>query len=212
MEGVVLDVDLKTDVGILRASDGKRYSFKMAECVNGAPLPGNTVDFEEKEGMACDLFITKTPLRVWADWLFWFFFSFRGRISRDQFFMFAAGAFLLVPLFTVTVIWASFQPALILSGLIFVVYIKSCVIVKRFHDTDASGWLYGTLLFLSVFLILVMSGVLRLPFFTETVAYALIVLFAVLCLFALYLCFSKGNMGDNRYGKKPYTCWTRRFK
>ena len=46
MQGIVLNIDLKSDTGLVRAADGKRYGFKLSDCETGSPLNGNTVDFE----------------------------------------------------------------------------------------------------------------------------------------------------------------------
>lgn len=212
MDGTVLEFDLKNDAGLIRGTDGKRYAFKTAECRSGIPLPGNKVDFELKDGEAAELYVTETPACVRADRLFWFLFSFRGRISRDQFFIFLTGCLAVTSVFALLMTWTPYGNFLIPAGLALMLYIKSCVIVKRFHDSGAGGgWLLFTLL-LGLFLMLVHARVIMLPFFGGYAAPVLLSFFGVLALFCLYLCFAKGNVGENRYGAKPYTCRTLRMK
>ncbi len=212
MDGTVLEFDLKNDAGLIRGTDGRRYVFKTAECRSGIPLPGNKVDFEPKDGEAAELYVTETPMRVRADQLFWFLFSFRGRISRDQFFIFLAGCLAVTSLFALVMTWISYGAFLATAGFLLMLYVKSCVIVKRFHDSGAGGgWLLFTLI-LGLFLALVYTRVIGLPFFGGYAIPALLSLFGVLALFCLYLCFAKGNVGENRYGAKPYTCRTLRMK
>lgn len=212
MDGTVLELDLKNDAGLIRGTDGRRYAFKTTECRNGIPLPGNKVDFEPNDGEAAELYVTGTPMSVRADWLFWFLFSFRGRISRDQFFMFLTGGLAVTSLFALAATWSSYGGYLFPAGFILMLYIKSCVVVKRFHDSGAGGgWLLFTLI-LGLFLALVHARVIILPFFGGYAVPALLSFFGVLVLFCLYLCFTRGNVGENRYGAKPYTCRTLRTK
>ena len=88
MQGIILEVDAKSDAGVIRADDHTRYEFNLQSCRNGMPSEGATVDFEVREGKAEAIYILKTSWKAKLDWLFWFLFSFRGRISRDQFVIF----------------------------------------------------------------------------------------------------------------------------
>ena len=194
MKGVVLDFDVKSNEGILRADDGRRYAFNADACKNDIPLAGCAVDFEESFGAVSDVFVTSVPKSVLADKLFWFLFSFRGRISRDAFLAFLAGAFCIFPLLTV---FAAFSPVVLFRQIFLIflaVYIGSCVAVKRFHDTGTSGWWIGAVLFVSICVLAVLT------------------LYGLLVLFCLYSCFAKGDIGENAYGKEPASCRTIRLK
>lgn len=215
MQGIVLEIDLKSNKGLVRADDGKRYEFKTDSCRSGVPLAGSTADFEIKENAAVDIYTVKTPLKAKLDWLFWFLFSFRGRISRDQFISFLALSVLLLPFPAAFSVLASLSD---ISGSFFglmsmlVFYVFLTIVIKRFHDVGASSfWVVFTLV-QTVFLTLIMSGVLNLPFIGTTFVYVLITLLALSVIFCLYLCFARGNIGENRYGAEPYVCRTVRLK
>ncbi len=208
MKGVVLDFDVKSNEGILRADDGRRYAFNADACKNDVPLAGCAVDFEESFGAVSDVFVTSVPKSVLADRLFWFLFSFRGRISRDAFLAFLAGAICIFPLLTV---FAAFSPV-VLFLIFLAVYIGSCVAVKRFHDTGTSGWWIGAVLFVSICVLAVLTEVLSLPFRSPILIYAVLTLYGLLVLFCLYSCFAKGDIGENAYGKEPASCRTIRLK
>lgn len=212
MKGVVLDFDVKSNEGILRADDGRRYSFNADACKNDIPLAGCAVDFEESFGAVSDVFVTSVPKSVLADRLFWFLFSFRGRISRDAFLAFLAGAFCIFPLLTV---FAAFSPVVLFRQIFLIflpVYIGSCVAVKRFHDTGTSGWWIGAALVIGSYFFTVYAGVLSAPFRSLTLIYAVLTLYGLLVLFCLYSCFAKGDIGENAYGKEPASCRTIRLK
>lgn len=215
MQGIVLEIDLKSNKGLVRADDGKRYEFKTDSCRNGVPLAGSTADFEIKDNVAVDVYTLKTSLKAKLDWLFWFLFSFRGRISRDQFISFLALSVVFLPFPAAFSILASLSD---ISGSFFgfmsllFMYVFLTAAVKRFHDGGASAfWMIFTLA-QTVFLTLIMSGVLNLPFIGPAFVYVLIALLALSVFFCLYLCFVRGNIGDNKYGAEPYVCRTVRLK
>lgn len=212
MKGLVLDFDVKSNEGVLRGEDGRRYVFKADACKKDIPLAGCEVDFEESFGAVSEIYVTSVPKTVWLDRLFWFLFSFRGRISRDSFLVFLAGAFCVFPILT---LFAAYSP--VVSGaanlaLFLSVYVGSCVIVKRFHDTGTGGWWLGAALVVGVYFSSVYAGVLASPFRNLTVIYALLTLYGLLVLFCLYCCFAKGDIGENSYGKEPPSCKTIRLK
>ena len=97
MQGIVLEIDLKSDTGMIRGDDGVRYEFQIQSCKNGVPLEGARVDFEIEEKTARDLYVLSTSVKAKLDWLFWFLFSFRGRISKDQLIVFLASSLLIIP-------------------------------------------------------------------------------------------------------------------
>ena len=211
MQGIVLEIDLKSDTGLIRGDDGKRYEFKMQSCRNGLALEGCRVDFEIAEKSASEIYILSLSLKAKLDWLFWFLFSFRGRISRDQFMVFLTGAVLLLPLPVVCAAWSGIG-AFFTVGWMIAFYVFFAVIVKRFHDSSSSAfWLVFTLL-LSAFVTLIVTRVLNLAFIGTTAMYALIAFLALAVIFCLYLCFAKGSIGKNRYGEEPYFSRTVRLK
>ena len=106
MQGIVLAIDLKADSGVIRGDDQKRYEFNLADCRDGNPLDGTTVDFEVENGKAISVYVLKSPLKARFDWLFWFLFSFRGRISRDHFLAFLAVSSLILPVPAVCASWS----------------------------------------------------------------------------------------------------------
>jgi hypothetical protein len=58
MIGTILDVDPKTNAGILRAEDGQRYRFAGTEWKSGRrPANGDKVDFEVVGGAATGLYV-----------------------------------------------------------------------------------------------------------------------------------------------------------
>lgn len=215
MQGIVLDIDLKSNKGLVRADDGRRYEFKTDACRNGVPLTGSVADFEIKDNAAVDIYTVKTSLKAKLDWLFWFLFSFRGRISRDQFVSFLALSIILLPFPAAFSLLASLSD---ISGSFFgfmsllLIYVCLTVVIKRFHDVGASAfWVIFTMV-QCVFLTLIMSGVLNLPLIGAVFVYVLIALLALSVIFCLYLCFARGNIGENRYGAEPYVCRTVRLK
>ena len=211
MQGIVLEMNLKTDSGIIRGDDQIRYEFDFQSCQNGSPLEGSVVDFEIREGKAAAVYVIKTPLKAKMDWLFWFLFSFRGRISRDQLIVFLMAVLLVLPLPVVCAVWSG-VPAFWNTGIVVFTYMALTVLVKRFHDSGTSaGWLVFMAAF-SVFVMLVVSRVLNLAFIGTTALYVLVALQALAVIFGLYLCFVKGTIGANRYGKEPYSCRTSRLK
>ena len=211
MQGIVLEIDLKSDSGVIRGDDAVRYEFKTQSCRGGMPLEGTRVDFEIKDNAAAEIYILSTPLRAKLDWLFWFLFSFRGRISRDQLIMFLTGVLLVLPLPAVCAALAGTTTFFTVGGLM-TLYVFAAVIVKRFHDSGSSAfWLIFTLLLL-IFITLLQARVLNLAFIGTTAIYILMAFLALAVIFCLYLCFAKGSIGKNRYGEEPYFCRTVRLK
>lgn len=211
MQGVILEIDLKSDSGLIRGEDQIRYKFNLPTCRSGLPLEGATVDFEIRDGKAAEVYVLKTPLKVKLDWLYWFLFSFRGRISRDQLVVFLISFLLFLPLPAVCAALSGVSSFFELGGTV-LFYIVLAVLTKRFHDSGTSaGWLIFTLAF-AVFVSLVVLRVLNLAFIGTTATYILIALLALAVIFCLYLCFVKGSIGENRYGKEPYSCKTVRLK
>ena len=64
MQGIVLEIDLKSDSGVIRGDDAVRYEFKTQSCRGGMPLEGTRVDFEIKDNAAAEIYILSTPLRA----------------------------------------------------------------------------------------------------------------------------------------------------
>ncbi|MBR1778632.1 MAG: DUF805 domain-containing protein [Alphaproteobacteria bacterium] len=211
MQGIVLEIDVKSDSGIIRGNDQIKYEFHLSACRNALPSEGALVDFEVQEEKAAEIYILKTSLKAKLDWLFWFLFSFRGRISRDQLMIFLAAAILVLPVPVVCAVWSGLT-AFLTVGWIAAFYICAAVLAKRFHDSGTSaGWLLVTVAF-SVFVMLVVSRVLNLAFIGTAATYVLVVLLGLAVVFCLYLCFVKGSIGSNRYGSEPYSCRTARLK
>lgn len=211
MQGIVLAIDLKADSGVIRGEDQARYEFSLADCLDGNPLDGSTVDFEIQDGKAVSIYVLKTSLKAKIDGLFWFLFSFRGRISRDQFLMFLAASLFVLPLPAVCAVWSGFSVFWNAGALMFS-YAFLTVLVKRFHDSGTSAaWLFFTLFFV-LFVLSVALRVLNLAFIGTSAMYVLLSLAALAIVFCLYLCFAKGSIGTNRYGKEPCSCKTIRLK
>lgn len=211
MQGIILNIDLKNDSGIIRGEDKNRYEFALQACMNGSPLEGDSVDFEVLEGKAVSIYILKTPIKAKLDWLFWFLFSFRGRISRDQLIVFLAASLLIFPIPAVCAVWSGFSAFWEVGGAVFS-YIFLTVLVKRFHDSGTSAaWLVFTMIF-SLFVSMLAVRALNLAFIGTTALNILIILSGLAFLFCLYLCFAKGSIGKNRYGDEPYSCKTVRLK
>lgn len=211
MQGIVLEIDLKSDSGIVRGDDAVRYEFKTQSCRGGMPLEGTRVDFEIKENAATEIYTLSMPAKAKLDWLFWFLFSFRGRVSRDQLIIFLTGALLLSPFPVACAAWSG-VPAFFTAGGLAALYILAAVVVKRFHDSGASAfWLFFTAM-LSVFVALIAARVLNLAFIGTAAVYILAGFLALAVVFCLYLCFAKGSIGKNKYGEEPYFCRTVRLK
>ncbi len=211
MQGIVLDIDLKTDSGVIRGDDQIRYEFNLADCHDGNPLDGSTVDFEIENGKAISVYVLKAPLKARFDWLFWFLFSFRGRISRDHLLVFLLGSLLFLPFPAVCAAWSGMS-VFGDVGFVMFLYILFAVLIKRFHDSGTSaGWLFFMLAFMA-FVLLVAYRVLNWAFIGTTAMYVLVSLAALTFVFCLYLCFAKGAIGENRYGKEPRSCKTARLK
>ena len=130
MRGTVLFVDLKSDSGVAAGDDGKRYGFSLQSCPAGAPPVGARVDFEIRENAAADVYVLHTPFAAKLDWLFWFLFSWRGRVSRDQMIAFFACAVLFLPIFAVCATWSGI-PSFSTAGGVLATYVFLSVAVKR---------------------------------------------------------------------------------
>lgn len=212
MQGIVLTVDLKSDTGVIRADDGKRYEFNMADCETGCPLNGDKVDFETDGDKAVKMHVVKVSVKSIFDGLFWFMFSLRGRISRDAFVAFFAVALLAFPFPAAAVAWAGLPliyPVLVGCG---VAYVLFAVLVKRFHDSGSSAFWLITTVVVGVVAALAMFKVVAFPFLSGEVVSMLCAVFGLFVLFCLYLSFAKGTLGENRYGKQPASCKTIRLK
>lgn len=208
MKGVVLDYDARSDKGLVRAENGMRYPFCAADCRNGVPLAGCSVDFEENENAAAGLFITHTPVSVRLDRLFWFLFSFKGRVSRDAFLVFLPFWFCAL---SVTEKMAETDFPVCVSGvaLLFICFFSGlCVTVKRFHDTGKSGRLIGALIVAGGYFLAVYFGILPEPFRRPAAVYAVLTLYGAGAAFCLYACFAKGDGNKNAYGEEPAGCRT----
>ena len=212
MKGVVLNIDLKTDSGLIRSDDCFKYEFDLSSCQNGLPLEGSAVDFEIRDGKADQIYVLTTTLKAKLDWLFWFLFSFRGRISRDQFLIFWTLSLLFWPVPALFAALSGYALEFLGAGLCVFLYIVATITVKRFHDSGtSSAWLIFTVLF-TLFVGLLVLRILNLAFVGPTVLYALVGLSLLLMVFCVYLCFAKGSIGENRYGKEPYLSKTVRLK
>lgn len=212
MQGIVLAVDLNSDTGVIRADDGNRYEFNMADCETGCPLNGNRVDFETDGGKAVKMHVVKTSVKSFFDGLFWFMFSLRGRISRDAFIAFFAVALMLFPFPAAAMAWAGLPliyPVLVGTG---VAYVLFAVLVKRFHDSGSSAFWLVAMLVIGAVAASAMFKVVAFPFLSEAVVSMLCAVFGLFGLFCLYLSFAKGTLVGNRYGKEPASCKTIRLK
>ncbi len=211
MRGTVLFVDLKSDSGVAAGDDGKRYGFSLQSCPAGAPPVGARVDFEIRENAAADVYVLHTPFAAKLDWLFWFLFSWRGRVSRDQMIAFFACAVLFLPVFAVCATWSGI-PSFSTAGGVLATYVFLSVAVKRFHDSGASAFWLALTAFLSVLTVLIVARVLNLPFIGTAAVYGLLAFTGLAAVFCVYLCFAKGAVGENAYGAQPYSCRTVRLK
>ncbi len=212
MQGIVLELDLKTDTGLIRAEDGNRYEFKVQTSRGEPPLVGCHVDFELKDNTAHAIYTIKRPLKAKLDWLFWLLFYSRGRISRETYVWFLTSSVFILPLLSHLTKNAplSFGFFVVMSLLTLHIFIS--VTTKRFHDSNASCfWLILTIV-LGIILALVMSQVISVTSFGLTGFYLLIGLFSLCVLFCSYFCFAKGSLGKNRYGEEPQTCQTFKLK
>ncbi|MCQ2914643.1 MAG: DUF805 domain-containing protein [Alphaproteobacteria bacterium] len=210
MQGSILSVDWTADNGIIRGEDGVKYSFDFSDFFQGSAFVGNVVDFEVKNGKASEIYVVKTSLSAKIDYLFWFLFSVRGRISRDHFLIWLLAACFLMPIpvaLGVLKITGLGAVATLLAS-----YVSYAVILKRLHDSNASAvWIIITLL-LALSAILIQLGLINLPLLNgigETVYIIVACLFAFFC---VCLCLSKGSFGVNKYGKKTIGCKTIRLK
>ncbi len=213
MQGIVLNIDLKSDTGLVRAADGKRYGFKLSDCETGSPLNGNTVDFEiDDDNRAVKMHVVGTSVKSALDGLYWLMFSTRGRISREQFIAFFAVALLLLPFPAIAMAWAGLPLLYFVLMWAGSAYVCFAVTVKRFHDSGSSAfWLVSTALIGAV-AASAMFKVVAFPFLSDAVISLLCTVFGLFVLFCLYLSFAKGTMGENRYGKEPASCKTIRLK
>lgn len=209
MQGTVLNVDLKSDSGLVRGDDGARYAFALSVCRAGVPLEGARVDFESENGACVDVYTLSTPVKAKLDWLFWFLFSARGRISRDQLIVFLAAAALFLPLPALCAMLAG-SATLSVTGGVLSFYVFCAVLTKRFHDSGSSAFWLAFTLCLSLILALIYSGVLKgVP---AAGVWAVVALLCLSALFCLYLCLAKGSFGANGYGAEPYASRTVRLK
>ena len=148
MKGNVIGFDPDTNTGAISGHDGNRYDFATVDWRGqGRPRHGDIVDFQAIGQRATDIYLLEpeyVPPSVGQ-----FYFSFRGRISRSQYWL-----RFVVPYIVVAIV---LQTAIALTGpgsganvaltVIYGLFVLICiwphlaVLVKRIHDRNKSGWL-----------------------------------------------------------------------
>lgn len=214
MQGIVLKLDLKSDSGVIRADDGNRYAFDINNVDYGSPLEGCVVDFDtDEEGKPVSLCVVKTSCKARADWLFWFLCAWRGRISRVGAMTFFAALLVGLPVLLSPAVYAGMPDGWLFGTGLAAAYVTFSVLVKRFHDSGCSaGWLFSTL-FLDVLVLAAGSRIVSVPFLSSNAVLSVMFIFAgLMTLYCLYLCFARGTLGENKYGKQPEPCKTIRLK
>ena len=148
MKGNVIGFDPDTNTGAISGHDGNRYDFATVDWRGqGRPRHGDIVDFQAIGQRATDIYLLE-PEYV-APSVGQFYFSFRGRISRSQYWLRFVVPYLVVAVVLQTAI-ALTEPgsgANVALTVIYGLFVLICiwphlaVLVKRIHDRNKSGWL-----------------------------------------------------------------------
>jgi uncharacterized membrane protein YhaH (DUF805 family) len=208
LRGTVIAFDPVTDSGAISSADGNRYDFVIADWygLRGPPRPGDVVEFQPQGQRAIG--IEPEYVKTSFDR---FYFSYRGRISRSEFWFKWMLPFIGIGLIVIMIVllaalqtsYKSHNPlAEIYDGffsylIIFTgatIWTESVVLAKRIHDRNKPGWL--------VFLCLVPRFV---PFIFPKLFPVVFgtVGFVVSIWFLIEFGCLQGTIGPNRYGPDP---------
>ena len=211
MRGNVVGFDLDTNTGAISGHDGNRYDFATADWHGyRQPRRGDVVDFEPRGQRAGQVYLIEPEYAApsFVD----FYFSYRGRISRQQFWLrwiLPLMAFSIIFAFA-SVIWISSNmdtsskefpgkfegvfPLFMVAFFVITVWTDCVVLVKRIHDRDKPGWL--------VFLCL---GPRVVPLLSTGILSAIFsfVGLIVFIWFAIEFGCLRGTEGANQYGADP---------
>ena len=139
------------------------------------------------------------------------FLSYKGRLSRLQFFLYYSGASLILGLLlslilaTVSNVYGGNNIDFVISCfLLFCLYTLSCLVAKRFHDLGKSSW--TVLWYYPVGILNILGGVNSFTHFMEGDTFWLsiaIIVLPIAVLLGMILTFRKGTVGENKYGEDP---------
>lgn len=183
MKGNVLGFDPVANSGAISGHDGKRYEFVTLDWRSPRrPTRGDLVDFVPDGERAVQIYIVE--VEYVQPTIMEFLFSFRGRISRSQYWLKWVLPVTVINLVLVLGIVAAEQENETIDGIIFVslyvifalvtIWPSLAILVKRAHDRDWAG-----------------------PF--------ILLMFVPLVQFwpMVELLFLRGTIGGNRFGPDP---------
>lgn len=219
MRGLVIGFDPLTNTGAIRASDGTRFEFILADWrAAQPPRAGRSVDFNADDNSAKQIFPLTTSFDARAREYLTFLVSPHGRVSRQEYWL----GFQL-PVFGVAFL-TGFIDAYIFpeagdAGSWFVTVVQLLLLwpaiavgTKRLHDRGMSGWgLVGVSAALVFFQAVSISY--DPAFFGESANNRALLKSLVqgglagswfgLLLLLVHLWFLKGHTGSNRFGRDP---------
>lgn len=225
MRGQILNFDGASDSGLISGDDGIRYTFLGGQVTPASTLAaGLRVDFVPVAGEATQIMLlaaavpasgpSATPGVPVDTFAFQqVLFSFEGRIRRQHFWI----GWLICLGIGVVLGWIPFFGTLLSIALI---WPNTAITVKRLHDMGHSGWLTvipwitGIAAIVGMFITVGMAALANGTDWSSedpAVAFAILApafgIFAVAALvqlgFLLWVGFSEGQRGDNRFGPNP---------
>ena len=182
MKGKILHYDNATYEGIISANNGSRYSFKKSDVKSVIYIQkGMIAEFSIEANTAKEIYITENidnsfegdiPYYEKQQYGFKELFCAKGCYTRWQYWRITLITFVIWALFGLYIVLANSNGneipdenvivtvALVMFVLLPLVYINIVTSIKRFHDTNKSGWFYLLALipYLGSFVLLVMNG------------------------------------------------------
>ncbi len=182
MKGSVLHYDYATNEGILTCNDKKRYSFKKTDVLSvGHIQTGMQAEFNCQELHAIEIYLSEAseleedvaiPYYEAQRYGFVELFSSKGCYTRMQYWKITLLSFTIWMLFGLYIVMSNTQTneiadetvvitgAFLLFILLPLLYINIVTSIKRFHDTNRSGWFYLLVFipYLGSLLLMIMNG------------------------------------------------------
>ncbi len=182
MKGKILHYDYATNEGIITCNDGSRCSFKKSDVISVNHIQkGMDAEFNLEGHNAKEIYLTEASdleyeqaSCYYEDQKYGFteLFSSKGCYTRWQYWKITLFSFAIWMLFGVYVVMSNTESneiadqTVVITGAFFMfillplLYINIITSIKRFHDTNRSGWFYLLVLipYLGSLILMIMNG------------------------------------------------------
>lgn len=183
MKGKILHYDYASNEGIISSNDGSRYSFKKNDVISVNHIQkGMEVEFLSEGNSAKDIYLTDstelsndegTPFYEEQKYGFKELFCAKGCYTRWQYWKVTLLTFTVWMFFGLYIVMSNTDSneiadeTVVVTGAFFMfvllplIYINIVTSIKRFHDTNRSGWFYLLVLipYLGSLILMIMNGV-----------------------------------------------------